>query len=76
MNEEPGYRGSSTRFAFWADTEEEVDRVGRDRACGRRASRSRDRSIAMITRPGYYAVFFEDGDGNKWEICCRTSRMR
>jgi hypothetical protein len=21
--------------------------------------------------PGYYAVFFEDPDGNKLEICCR-----
>jgi hypothetical protein len=21
--------------------------------------------------PGYYAVFFEDPDGNKLEVCCR-----
>ena len=28
LNEEPGYRGGSTRFAFWADTEEGVNRVG------------------------------------------------
>ena len=26
--------------------------------------------------PGYYAVFFEDADGNKWEICCRNARVR
>jgi len=26
--------------------------------------------------PGYYAVFFEDADGNKWEICCRTAQVR
>jgi catechol 2,3-dioxygenase-like lactoylglutathione lyase family enzyme len=23
--------------------------------------------------PGYYAVFFEDPDGNKLEVCCRES---
>ena len=26
--------------------------------------------------PGYYALFFEDADGNKWEICCRNTRVR
>jgi hypothetical protein len=25
--------------------------------------------------PGYYALFFEDPDGNKLEICCRGSAI-
>ncbi|MEO6872457.1 MAG: VOC family protein [Chthoniobacterales bacterium] len=28
LNEEPGHRGNANRFAFWADTEEEVNRLG------------------------------------------------
>ena len=35
--EAPGCRGSATRFAFWADTEEEVNRIGETvRAAGAR----------------------------------------
>ena len=26
-------------------------------------------------RPGYYALFFEDPDGNKLEVCCRGSAI-
>ena len=26
--------------------------------------------------PDYYAMFFEDEDGNKREVCCRTARAR
>jgi predicted lactoylglutathione lyase len=25
---------------------------------------------------GYYAVSFEDADGNKWEVCCRNAHVR
>ena len=75
LNEEPGYRGGSTRFAFWADTEEEVNRLGEIvRAAGARAVEGPE--YCADYTPGYYAVFFEDGDGNKWEICCRTARVR
>ena len=75
LNEEPGHRGNSTRFAFWADTEEEVNRLG---------GIVRDAGALVVEgpaywpeyTPGYYAVFFEDRDGNKWEICCRTAPVR
>ena len=75
LNEEPGYRGSATRFAFWADTEEEVDRLGGIvRAAG--ALKVEGPEYCPDYTPGYYAVFFEDADGNKWEVCCRTARVR
>ncbi len=75
LNEEPGYRGNSTRFAFWADTEEEVNRIGEIvRAAG--AHRIEGPEYCPDYTPGYYAVFFEDADGNRWEVCCRTARVR
>ena len=74
-DEMPGHRGNANRFAFWADTEEEVNRLG---------AVVRDAGALVVEgpeychdyTPGYYAVFFEDASGNKWEICCRTARVR
>ena len=75
LNEQPGYRGSATRFAFWADTEEEVNRLGEIvRAAGAWAVEGPENCHEYT--PGYYAVFFEDADGNKWEVCCRTAPVR
>ena len=75
LNEEPGYHGNATRFAFWADTEEEVNRVAEIvRAAGAQAVEGPE--YCHDYTPGYYAVFFEDPDGNKWEVCCRTARVR
>lgn len=75
LNEQPGHRGNANRIAFWADTEEEVNRLG---------ALARDAGAQVVEgpeychdyTPGYYAVFFEDADGNKWEICCRTAPVR
>jgi catechol 2,3-dioxygenase-like lactoylglutathione lyase family enzyme len=75
LNEEPGYRGGSNRIAFWADTEEEVNRLGAIvQAAGGQAVEGPE--YCADYTPGYYAVFFEDLDGNKWEICCRDARVR
>ncbi len=75
LNELPGHRGNANRIAFWADTEEEVNRLGEIiREAGALAVEGPEYSAEYT--PGYYAVFFEDGDGNKWEICCRTARVR
>ncbi len=75
LNEEPGHRGSANRVAFWADTEEEVNRLGKVVVeAGARAVEGPE--YCHDYTPGYYAVFFEDADGNKWEICCRTARVR
>ena len=75
MNEEPGHWGNATRIAFWADTEEEVNRLGGIvRDAGARVVEGPE--YCHEYTPGYYAVFFEDADGNKWEICCRDARVR
>ena len=75
LNEEPGHRGNATRFAFWADTEDEVNRLGAIiREAG--AQEIEGPEYRHEYTPGYYAVFFEDTDGNKWEVCCRNTRIR
>lgn len=75
LNEQPGHRGNANRVAFWADTEAEVDRLAAIvRTAGARAVEGPE-YYATYT-PGYYAVFFEDADGNRWEICCRTAQAR
>lgn len=75
LNELPGHRGNATRIAFSADTEEEVDRIGAIiREAGARVVEGPE--YCHEYTPGYYAVFFEDGDGNKWEVCCRHARVR
>ena len=61
LSEEPGHRGGANRIAFWADTEEEVNRL---------AEVIREAGALMVEgpeychdyTPGYYAVFFEDGE--------------
>ena len=75
LNEEPGHRGNANRFALWADTEEEVDRLGEIiRTAG--AQNIEGPEYCSDYTPGYYAVFFEDADGNKWEVCCRNAPAR
>ena len=75
LNEEPDHRGNANRIAFRADSEEEVDRLG---AIIRQAGghQVEGPEYCRDYTPGYYAVFFEDADGNKWEICCRNARVR
>ncbi len=75
LNEESGHRGNANRIAFWADTEEEVNRLGAIiLQAGARNVEGPEYCHDYTT--GYYAVFFEDADGNKWEICCRNARVR
>jgi catechol 2,3-dioxygenase-like lactoylglutathione lyase family enzyme len=75
LDELPGHRGGANRIAFWADTEEEVNRVGAIiRAAGAQVVEGPEYCFEYT--PGYYAVFFEDADGNKWEVCCRVARVR
>jgi catechol 2,3-dioxygenase-like lactoylglutathione lyase family enzyme len=59
-----------SRIAFAADSRKEVDRL----ASVARASGARSIEGPLVCRSyrqPYYAVFFEDPDGNKFEICCR-----
>lgn len=65
---------NENRIAFCADTREEVDRVA---VVARKAAALNIEGPQIWTEytPGYYAVFFEDPDGNKLEVCCRQSSI-
>jgi catechol 2,3-dioxygenase-like lactoylglutathione lyase family enzyme len=55
-----------------ADTRDEVDRIAElVRQAGGKNLEGPE--ICVDYSPGYYAFFFEDPDGNKFEICCRES---
>ena len=71
FTEDPDHRPNATRIAFWADSKEEVDRVAEVvRRAGGRVLEGPE--VCEDYTPHYYAFFFEDPDGNKLEICCRT----
>jgi predicted enzyme related to lactoylglutathione lyase len=71
FTEDPDHTPNGTRISFWADTHEEVDRVAEvvKRAGGKVLEGP---EVCVEYTPNYYAFFFEDPDGNKLEICCRT----
>ncbi len=68
VTESRTHQPNETPIAFWAASHSEVDRLARIvRLAGGR----------NIEGPGfeadhYYAVFFEDPSGNRFEICFRT----
>ena len=67
---DPGHRPNETRIAFRASDRAEVDRLAEAaRSAGARAFEPPH--ICEEYTPLYYAAFFEDGDGNKLEICYR-----
>ena len=72
FTEDANHSPNDTRIAFWAETREQVDRVAQvvREAGGRNLEGPQ---IWPEYSPGYYALFFEDPDGNKLEICCRGS---
>jgi catechol 2,3-dioxygenase-like lactoylglutathione lyase family enzyme len=68
VTESKTHQPNENRIAFWASSNEEVDRL---------AQLLRDIGAQNIEGPGfdegptYYAVFFEDPFGNRLEICHR-----
>jgi catechol 2,3-dioxygenase-like lactoylglutathione lyase family enzyme len=71
FEEDPNHKPNGTRISFWADTREEVDRVAEVvRRVGGQVLEGPE--LCRDYTPDYYALFFEDPDGNKLEICCRT----
>ena len=67
---DPNHEPNGTRIAFWAETRGEVDRlteIVRD-AGGENLDGP---ELVPGYRPGYYALFFDDPEGNQLEICCR-----
>jgi predicted enzyme related to lactoylglutathione lyase len=72
--EDKNHQPNETRIAFWADTREEVDRmVEIVRETGGRNLEGPQ--VWPEYSPGYYALFFEDPDGNKLEVCCRQTAI-
>lgn len=69
---DPNHKPNGTRIAFWANSREEVDRIAAvARAAG--AKNIEGPELCVEYDPNYYAVFFEDPEGNKLEVCHRTS---
>ena len=74
FTEDKNHRPNETRIAFWADTHDEVNRMTNVvRAAGGRNLEGPQIWPEYTT--GYYALFFEDPDGNKLEVCCRQSAL-
>jgi catechol 2,3-dioxygenase-like lactoylglutathione lyase family enzyme len=72
FTEEGDFQPNGNRIAFWAESRAAVDEVAEviRRAGGRNIEGP---ELCLDYSPGYYAVFFEDPDGNKLEVCCRES---
>jgi predicted enzyme related to lactoylglutathione lyase len=67
---DPNHVPNGTRIAFWAETREEVDRVAK--IAEKAGAKNLDGpELVPGYRPGYYALFFDDPEGNQLEICCR-----
>src|SRR5436309_14346919 len=67
---DPNHKPNGTRIAFWAESREEVNRVA---AVAKAAGAKNIEGPEPYTpdEPNYYAVFFDDPEGNKLEVCYR-----
>jgi predicted lactoylglutathione lyase len=71
VSAEPDHRPNATRLAFAAASRDEVDRI---------AAVVRDAGALAYEAPAacpeytetYYAAFFDDPDGNRLEVVCRS----
>jgi predicted lactoylglutathione lyase len=70
FTEDKNHQANANRIAFWAESREEVDRMGEllENAGARNISGPRE---CPEYTPTYYAVFFEDPFGNCLEVCYR-----
>jgi len=71
FTEDPAHRPNSTCIAFWVDHREDVDRIAKVvRAAG--GLNVEGPGFSEEYSDDYYAVFFQDPDGNRLEIVHRT----
>ncbi|MFL6589513.1 MAG: VOC family protein [Chthoniobacterales bacterium] len=72
FTEEANHQPNGNRIAFWAASREAVNKLAEvvRRAGGKNIEGP---ELCVEYSPGYYAVFFEDPDGNKLEVCFRES---
>ena len=73
VTESPRHVANECRIAFWADSTSEVNRLAEIAV---RAGARNVEGPGYDEGPGYYAVFFEDPNGNRLEICHRTEGAR
>jgi catechol 2,3-dioxygenase-like lactoylglutathione lyase family enzyme/heme-degrading monooxygenase HmoA len=70
ITSDPDFSPSRTRIAFRADSREDVERIARvAHAAG--AAEFEPAQACPEYAEGYYAAFFADPDGNRYEICFR-----
>ena len=69
VTESAAHVANENRIAFWADSDVGVDRLAETVAI----AGARNIEGPMPYEPGYYAVFFEDPFGNRFEVCHRTA---
>jgi predicted enzyme related to lactoylglutathione lyase len=67
VTESPHFTPNENRIAFWAESSAAVDALARVVA----QAGARQIEGPMVYEAGYYAVFFEDPFGNRFEICHR-----
>ncbi|PLT48020.1 Lactoylglutathione lyase [Paenibacillus pasadenensis] len=71
ITEDPEHRANAHLTGFWADSREEVDRLAR--LVAEAGGTVADGPRLFPISPTYYAVFFEDPCGNKFEIVHRLN---
>lgn len=69
--EEPEHVPNENRIAFWAADAEEVDRVAE--VARKAGARELSGPKAMPYGPDYYAVYFADPSGNRFEVYHRLA---
>lgn len=77
VTESPQHVANECRIVFWADSISEVDKLAEIAA--RAGARNIEGPAYETPQPGetvYYAVFFEDPCGNRFEVCYRTKNER
>lgn len=68
VTESPGHVANENRISFWAPTVEDVDQIAEIA----NLAGARNPEGPMPYEKGYYAFFFEDPCGNRFEICHRV----
>jgi catechol 2,3-dioxygenase-like lactoylglutathione lyase family enzyme len=71
VTEDRRHVANANRVAFWADSKERVDAL----AAGLQAHGARAIEGPAAESPTYYAVYFEDPCGNRFELVYRSERF-
>ncbi|TCL57719.1 putative lactoylglutathione lyase [Hydrogenispora ethanolica] len=71
ITEDPGHRPDANLIGFWAENQEQVDRIAE--LVVRSGGKISDGPRLFPISPTYYAAYFEDPCGNKYEIVHRLN---